>query len=214
MHRLIVALLLSGATPAVAADLALKRVMLSSAGVGYFEYETEIDGPARLGLDIPLDQVDDVLTSLVVFDSAGAIGTVELAGRDNTHASFANVPFGPESLRSTADYLNSLQGVEINVQGPRPMNGRIVHAERVSEPLPVPSGQPQPSLQRTRVSILGDEGLRQFVFEEAESIQISDPDLRARVGQALPFSLRRRSRRGDRGSPALRTGRLRTQQRG
>jgi hypothetical protein len=190
MHRLIVALLLSGATPAVASDLALKRVMLSSAGVGYFEYETEVDGPAHLGLDIPLDQVDDVLTSLVVFDSAGAVGTVELPGRDNINASFANLPFGPESLRSTVDYLNSLQGVEINVQGPRPMNGRIVYADRVSVPLPAPSGQLEPNLQRTRVSILGEEGLRQFIFEEAESIQISDPDLRARVGQALD-SLRR-----------------------
>jgi hypothetical protein len=34
MHRLILALLLLGAAPASAADLALKRVMLSSAGVG------------------------------------------------------------------------------------------------------------------------------------------------------------------------------------
>jgi hypothetical protein len=118
MQRLILAFLLFGAAPAAATDLALKRVMLSSAGVGYFEYETEVDGPATLGLDVPLDQVDDVLTSLVVFDNAGAIGTVELLGRDNTRANFGNVPFGPETLRSTVDYLNSLQGVEITVQGP------------------------------------------------------------------------------------------------
>ena len=68
MQRLILALLLLSATPAVAADLALKRVMLSSAGVGYFEFEAEVDGPATLGLDVPLDQVDDVLTSLVVVE--------------------------------------------------------------------------------------------------------------------------------------------------
>ena len=164
--------------------------MLSSAGVGYFEYETEVDGPATLGLDVPLDQVDDVLTSLVVFDSTGAVGTVELPGRDNTRANFGNVPFGPEALRSTVDYLNSLQGVEIGVQGPRPMTGRIVHAERVAETLPAPAGQPQPTVQRTRVTILGAEGLRQFVLEEADSIQVTDPDLRARIGQALE-SLRR-----------------------
>src|SRR5262249_38740656 len=136
MRRLILVLLLLGATPAAGADLALKRVMLSSAGVGYFEYETEVDGPATLGLDVPLDQVDDVLTSLVVFDSTGAVGTVELAGRDNTRANFGNVPFGPDTLRSTVDYLNSLQGVEISVQGPRPMSGRIVHAETFAETLP------------------------------------------------------------------------------
>ena len=188
MQRLVLAFLLLGITPAAAADLALKRVMLSSAGVGYFEYETEVDGPATLGLDVPLDQVDDVLTSLVVFDSTGAVGTVELPGRDNTRANFGNVPFGPEALRSTVDYLNSLQGVEIGVQGPRPMTGRIVHAERVAETLPAPAGQPQPTVQRTRVTILGADGLRQFVLEEADSIQVTDPDLRARIGQALEFA--------------------------
>ena len=190
MQRLIVALLLFGATPAVAADLALKRVMLSSAGVGYFEYETDVDGPVTLGLDVPLDQVDDVLTSLVVFDSTGGVGTVELPGRDNTRANFGNVPFGPDALRSAVDYLNSLQGVEISVQGPRPMTGRIVHAERVAETLPAAHGQPQPTVQRTRVTLLGADGLRQFVLEDAESIQVTDPDLRGRIGQALE-SLRR-----------------------
>ncbi len=190
MYRLILALLLLDAAPAAAADLVLKGAMLSSAGVAYFEYETEVDGPATLGLDVPLDQVDDVLTSLVVFDSTGAVGTVELPGRDNTRANFGNVPFGPDALRSSVDYLNSLQGVEISVQGPRPMTGRIVHADRVVETLPVPPGQPQATVQRTRVTILSPEGLRQFVLEEADSIQVADPELRARIGQALE-SLRR-----------------------
>jgi hypothetical protein len=190
MYRLILALLFLGTTPAAAADLALKRVMLSSAGVGYFEYETEVDGPATLGLDVPLDQVDDVLTSLVVFDSAGAVGTVELPGRDNTRANFGNVPFGPDALRSSVDYLNSLQGVEISVQGPRPMAGRIVHADRLAETLQPPVGQPQATVQRTRVTILSPEGLRQFLLEEADSIQVTDPELRARIGEALE-SLRR-----------------------
>jgi hypothetical protein len=190
MYRLSLALLLLGATPAVAGDLALKRVMLSSAGVGYFEHETEVDGPATLGLDVPLDQVDDVLTSLVVFDSTGAVGTVELPGRDNTRANFGNVPFGPDALRSSVDYLNSLQGVEISVQGPRPMTGRIVHADRLAETLPAPLGQSQATVQRTRVTILSPEGLRQFVLEEADSIQVTDAELRARIGQALE-SLRR-----------------------
>jgi hypothetical protein len=149
-----------------------------------------VDGPATLGLDVPLDQVDDVLTSLVVFDSTGAVGTVGLPGRDSTRANFGNVPFGPEALRSAADYLDSLQGVDISVQGPRPMTGRIMHAERVAETLPVADGQPKPTVQRTRVTILSPEGLRQFVLEEVDSIQVTDPDLRARIGQALD-SLRR-----------------------
>ncbi|HET6194525.1 MAG TPA: hypothetical protein VFE12_02175 [Acetobacteraceae bacterium] len=194
MRRVLLALLLLGTTEATAADLSLKRVMLSSAGVGYFEYEADVDGAATLGLDVPLDQVDDLLTSLVVFDSTGAVGTIELPGRDNTRAEFGNVPFGADALRSSVDTLNSLQGVEIAVQGPRPMNGRIVHAERVTEAVPAPPGQPQATLQRTRVTILGVDGMRQFVLEEADSVQVSDPALRARIGQALD-SLRREANR-------------------
>jgi hypothetical protein len=190
MRCLTLAVLLVVAAPAFAADLTLKRVMLSSAGVGYFEYEAEVDGATQFSLDVPLDQVDDVLTSLVVFDNAGGVGTVDLPGRDNTRASFGDVPFGPEALRSTVDYLNSLQGVEIAVQGPRPMRGRIVHAERTAEVLAVSQGQPQATVQRTRVTLLGSDGMRQFVLEDADSIQVSEPELRARIGQALE-SLRR-----------------------
>jgi hypothetical protein len=190
MRRLTLAFLLLGAAPAFGADLTLRRVMLSSAGVGYFEYEAAVDGPTTLGLDVPLDQVDDVLTSLVVFDSAGGVGTVELPGRDTTRASFGDVPFGPAALRSTVDYLNSLQGVEIAVQGPRPMTGRLVHAERVAEAQPMAQGQPSATVQRTRVTLLGADGMRQFVLEDADAIQVTDPALSARIGQALD-SLRR-----------------------
>ncbi|HTI81236.1 MAG TPA: hypothetical protein VL614_12375 [Acetobacteraceae bacterium] len=187
MRRLILALLLFASSPAYAADLALKRVMLSSAGVGYFEYEADVDGAATLGLDVPLDQVDDVLTSLIVFDSAGGVGTVELPGRDNTRAEFGNLPFGPSALNSPVDYLNSLQGVEISVRGPRPMTGRIMHADRITETM---SGPPPATVQRTRVTLMGTSGLQQFVLEDAESIEVTDTTLRARIGSALE-SLRR-----------------------
>ena len=190
MRLLTLAFLLGSVCPAFAADLVLKRVMLSSAGVGYFEYEANVDGTAALGLDVPLDEVDDVLTSLVVFDSAGGVGTMELPGRDNTRASFADLPFGPAALRSPIDTLNSLQGVVISVQGPRPMTGRIVHADLVTEPLPTTPGQPPATVQRTRVTLLGADGLQQFVLEDASSIQVANPDLRDRITRALE-SLRR-----------------------
>ena len=53
---------------AAAAELTLKRVLLSTGGVGYFEHEAVVDGNATLELEVRLDQVDDVLKSIVVFD--------------------------------------------------------------------------------------------------------------------------------------------------
>ena len=68
------AALLAVVRPVNAADLSLQRIMLSSGGVGYFEYEAVVDGNATLSLDVPLDQVDDILKSLVVYDDNGTAG--------------------------------------------------------------------------------------------------------------------------------------------
>lgn len=168
--------------PVRAAELALKRVMLSSAGVGYFEYEAEVDGSVSLGLDVKLDQVDDVLKSLVVFDGGGGVGAVELPGRDESHSAFGNVPFGPEGLASPLAFLNSLQGIEVMVEGPRPMQGRILRAESVREPGAAP-GQEGPV--RTRVTLLTAAGLKQFVLEDSETVQVADVGLRDSITRAI-----------------------------
>jgi len=74
LHWGVLAVTIIAAAPATAApeDLALKRVMLSTGGVAYLEFEAEVTGNAELRLDVPLDQVDDVLKSIVVYDSKGA----------------------------------------------------------------------------------------------------------------------------------------------
>jgi hypothetical protein len=167
-----------------AADLSLKRVMLSSGGVGYFEYDADVDGDDSLGLDVPLDQVDDILKSLVVFDSSGGVASVELPGRDNTIQAFADAPFGPEALESASAYLNALIGTEVSIKGPVPMTGRIVRAE------PETQTTDKTSTQQTRVTLLTTDGLRQFVLEHADTVQVVDPVLRGRIEQALE-SLRR-----------------------
>jgi hypothetical protein len=174
------AMLLSGlCTAANAAELNLKRVMLSSGGIGYFEYAADIDGDAELGLDVPLNQIDDILMSLVVFDPDGTVAEVELPGRDNTVQAFGDAPFGPEALESPVAYLNALRGTEVTVQGPKAMTGRILSAQPVTETIDTGN------TQRVRVTILGSDGIRQFVLEDADSVQVSDPALRARIEHAL-----------------------------
>jgi hypothetical protein len=157
----------------------LRRVILSNGGVGYFEYGAEVDGAQRVLLSVPLRQIDDLLKSLVVFDPAGGVASVELPGLDDTDQAFAGAPFGPEALDSPLAYLNALRGTTVTVLGPRPMTGSILRAEAVQEttgPL---------SQQRTRVTLLGPEGMQQFVLEDASSVQVTDPVLRARVARAL-----------------------------
>lgn len=159
---------------------ALRRVMLSSGGVAYVEYAARVSGEATLRLPVPLEQVDDVLKSLVVFDSQGGVGGATLPGRDGIQSAFGDVPFGPEALEDPLAFLNALRGVELEVRGAKPMAGRLLRAEKVPE-LAVRDG----AVERTRVTLLTPEGLRQFVLEEAEAVQVADPALRTRIGRAL-----------------------------
>ena len=185
-RTLLATTLLAAALPAArAADLTLHRVMLSAAGIGYFEYTAHADGPASLGLDIPLEQVDDVLRSLTVFDDHGGVGSIELPGHDEARQAFAGVPFAQAMLESPAALLTSLRGEEVTVAGPDDMTGRLVSV--VAEPLAAKPNTDieHPPATHTRITLLTEDGFRQFILEEAESVRPTDPALRARIAAAL-----------------------------
>ncbi len=168
-------------TSALAQELALKRVMLSSGGVGYFEFEASVEGDASLKLTVGLDQVDDVLKSLVVYDDKGGVGGLNLAGREPLSQTFKDLPFDQGALGSPAALLNALRGAEISVGGARAMTGRVVAV--TSETVSTPEGRALTT--RNRVTMMTDKGLQQFVLEEAENLQFADPALREQVQRAL-----------------------------
>ena len=166
--------------PANAADLQLQRIMLSSGGVGYFEYEATVDGNARLSLDVPLDQVDDILKSLAVYDDSGSAGEITLPGREPLTQSFVDLPFDRSALDSAPALLNSLQGAEVRVTGAKPMSGRLL---RVVEE--TTRGADGLAISRNRVTLVTDAGIEQFVLEDADSIAFVDPELQKKVATAL-----------------------------
>lgn len=169
------------ASTADAAELALKRVMLSSGGLGYFEYEAEIDGPSELTLTVKLDQVDDVLKSLVVYDDKGGIGGVTLPGREAASRALKDLPFEPEALGSTAALLRALQGSAVTVGGAQAMSGRVVSVDEEIQYAP----EGREIGRRHRVSLLTERGLQQFILEQAESVTFADKALTGEIDSAL-----------------------------
>jgi hypothetical protein len=185
MHHLLSVIALVGLfafpTLVAAQELALKRVMLSSGGLGYFEYEATVEGDATLKLTVGLQQVDDVLKSLVVYDDKGGVGGLSLPGREPLAQAFKDLPFDQDSLGSPAALLSTLKGAQLTVGGSRTMTGRIVSVQQETVAL----GDGKATTNRTRVTLLTDRGLQQFILEDAENLQFADPTLRDKVGQAL-----------------------------
>jgi hypothetical protein len=183
------------ALPALATTfpaLALKRVTLSSSGVGYFEYEALVERDATLRLPVKLDQVNDVLKSLVVHDAKGQVGGVSLPGREPLGELLRALPFDAAALGSMPDLLQALRGAQILVQTPAgAVQGRIMAVTPFSE-----KSDKGMESQKHRASLMTATGLRHVVIEDAKAIQFQDEQLRAQIADALAAMSNNRAKDG------------------
>lgn len=162
--------------------LALTRVLLSTGGVGYFEYEATVSGDADLSLEVRRDQVDDVLKSIVVYDDKGGVGTIGLPGAEPLDTAFRELPFSAGDLSSPAALLNAMRGAEVTSGGSRQLTGRLMSVTEETVRLP---GNDGATATRHRVTLMTAEGLRQLVLEEADALRFTDPAVQGQIDRAL-----------------------------
>ncbi len=163
-------------------QLALTRVLLSTGGVGYFEYEATVSGDADLSLEVRRDQVDDVLKSIVVYDDKGGVGTIALPGAEPLDTAFRELPFSADDLTSPAALLNAMRGAEVTTGGSRQLTGRLMSVTEETVRLP---GNDGATTTRHRVTLMTAEGLRQLVLEDADALRFTDPAVQAQIDRAL-----------------------------
>ena len=166
---------------AAAAPLTLKRVLLSNGGVGYFEYQAEVEGNAELTLEAPLNQVDDILKSLVIYDDAGAVSHITLPGKESLEQIFRDLPFSPAALSSAVDLLNAVQGATVEINGASALRGQLLKVTAETVALPNQQG----SVTRHRLTLMTAQGLRQALLEDSDTVRFSDPALQQQVQKAL-----------------------------
>ncbi|MCT7374309.1 DUF4139 domain-containing protein [Chelativorans salis] len=124
------AILLALTPPLMAAEASASRIeaiTLSSGGLAEIHRSAPVDGSDTLRIDVPLEQVDDILKSLVVRDPAGTIGAVTLDGLSPVEETFRRLPFTPEEMGSLPDLAASLQGVHVRASsGGRTVEGVVL----------------------------------------------------------------------------------------
>jgi hypothetical protein len=138
-------------TPAV--ELPIARVILYSSGVGYFERQATIDGNVRLDLSFPVQDINDLLKSMVLQDQGGGlISAVNYDSHepiDKTLTSFAvNLTSNP----SFAQILGMTRGekVEVALKNARAMIVGTVIGVDLSQPAPDKDGGNPPSASNAR----------------------------------------------------------------
>jgi hypothetical protein len=160
------------ALPAAAQDLPIRAVTLSNAGLAQVERAGTLAPGAALRFRVPVEDVDDVLKSLLVRDPGGTVEGVRLAAQDLAAEAFRGLPLRPEDFASRIALLKALRGQSVEAGG---ATGRLVDAEDV---------EGAGGAATMRLTLVTPQGLRSVALREDDSVRLTDPDLALRVSRA------------------------------
>jgi hypothetical protein len=166
MRRLSLALTLI-APAALATELPVRGVTLSSTGLAQIERAGEVAADQPVVFRAPLGDIDDLLRSLMILDPVGRVEGLSLPARDLLNEAFRGLPLRPADFETRASLLNALRGQEAEATGVR---GRIATAAETEAGL--------------ALSLIALRGLLSVLLKPGDEVTLTDPALAARVARA------------------------------
>jgi hypothetical protein len=179
--------------------LPIRRVVLYSNGVAYFERRGTVSGRAEINLSFKQSQIDDVLKSMVVLDMGrGRIGAVSYNSSAPPSARLNEIPFAIESgtdgdsTGGLAGVLEQLQGARVVVTtSNRTATGSILTVE---ERKVQGDENKTPRIQRALVIAAESGEIASFDLAEVRSVRLLDEGARKDLNEfaSATASARRR----------------------
>ena len=167
--------------PVVADELKTSSVTLFTSGVGYFESAFSVEGDSETELQFRIDQVNDVLKSLVLRDlDGGTISAVQYPSRDPVEKALKSFAVDITGKPTLGDLLNQLRGVQVEIKAPSPLRGSIVGVEKE-----VTQTGEKTTVERQVLVLQTEEGLRSFTLRELSAVKILDAKLEGELKKAL-----------------------------
>jgi hypothetical protein len=165
------------------ADLPISRVALYTSGVGYFERSGAVDGDASETLLFPIDEINDILKSLVLLDlGGGTIEPVTYAAQDPVEKELQAFSVDLSDNPDEATLLNRLRGAQISVTGPQfAGSGTILGVETKTIQLPNGGG----TTSASHLHIMAADGMRTVDMSTIATVQFLDPKLDGEIRQEL-----------------------------
>src|SRR5204863_2656090 len=116
------------------AKLPLSEIILYSSGVGYFQRDGQVDGRAAVDLRFKVDDINDLLKSMVVQDlDGGRVSTVTYGSRDPLTKTLKSFGLDLTSNPTLGQLLDQLRGEQVEVLRPSPLKGTILGVEKKTE---------------------------------------------------------------------------------
>ena len=177
-----VALVCAPAAMATEAELPVERVVLSTAGVAYFEHGGKVQDDASVTLRFTAPQLNDLLKSLVVQDfDGGRLGTVGFPGQDPLDRILGSFSVNLAGEPSLGNLLSQLRGAaaRIAVEGGETLEGSVLGVEQRQR------AAGETVFEQEVVSLLGDGGIRSVALDNVRRIEFVDAALQEEFQRAL-----------------------------
>ncbi len=162
-------------------SLPLNKVVMFSSGVGFFEHTGEVTGDANVQLQFRVDDVNDLLKSMVVQDlGGGKVSTVSYASKDPITRTLQTFAIDLTRNPTLADLLTQVRGEKVEVYAPNPIQGIILGVETRRQQL----GEKE-TIEVEYLNLLTEDGLRSVALPSVMRIRLLNEKLDAELRQAL-----------------------------
>jgi len=159
----------------------VKRIVLFSSGVGYFEHQGHVDGDATISLEFNVEDVNDLLKSMVLQDlDGGKISTVTYGSRDPITKTLQTFAIDLTSTPTLGQLLAQIRGERVEIDAPQKIEGAIVSVEKQRQ-----ASKETEIIEVELLTLLTDEGLRRVSLDSVGRIKLANAELDAEFRKAL-----------------------------
>src|SRR5579864_4736154 len=173
------------AAPA-AASLPIRKVVLFSSSVGYFERKGEVDGNSRVDLTFQVRDINDLIKSMVLQDEKGVVSAVSYDSLDPVDRTLRSFAVNLTNNPSFGQILTQMRGERVEVvlqQNVANQPGTITGAIMGIEPQKLPSKDG--AVETEVLNLWCAEGVRAVKLTDIQRLRFLNSQIESEFRRAL-----------------------------
>jgi len=160
----------SGSTQSGTDNIPLKKVVILTSGLAYYEHSGNVSGNVSFSFPFKLEAVNDVLKTLVINDPVTANPSVVYQAENTLLQTLLSLKVDLTGNPNLADILSRLRGTEIEITTTaNTFSGKVVSSDA----------------EEFKITINTKEGLRIFSFDDIVTLKFLDSAVEQDLNRAL-----------------------------
>ena len=168
--------------------LPIQQVVLFSSGVGYFQREGEVEGNTRVDLSFPVQDINDLLKSMVLQDlGGGQVTAVSYDSRDPVQKTLQGFAVNLTNNPGFGQILTQARGEKVEVvmqpgaaNGVGTLTGEVIGVERQRQ-----AAGKEPPVEVEMLNLWCPDGMRSVRLAEVQRIHFLNPVMESEFKRAL-----------------------------